>query len=260
MSFVIGAAIVVASFFAAFGTLRQPFDGFFHLPSAILLVFVPLGLAIATHPFSMIGEALRGLAWAISRDLTGEHRRTRRRIAALARAVRAGRGGAASDALGGSRDAVFVMLAERVVRRASSDEIESDGVALARDELDRYEAAEKLLSGLGEYAPGVGMIGTVIGLVELLANMSDLARLGPAMALALLTTFYGLVLTHALYLPLARLSATQARRRTADLNQIIASLKKIAADQPIHEIDQVLGVRSDTLGIAAAAPGTPRLQ
>lgn len=259
MSFLVGMTLVVASFVAAFGMLSQEFQGFYHLPSAILLLGVPVGLAMATHPFSMIAEAMRGIGWAIARDLAGEQRRTRRRIAALARATRGGRAQAANEAVAGSRDAIFVMLADRVIRRATPAEIETDGISLAREELGRYEAAEKLFSSLGEYAPGVGMIGTVIGLVELLAHMSDVARLGPAMALALLTTFYGLVLTHALYLPLARLSATQAAKRAADLNQIVASLKKVAADQPIHEIEQILGVFAEPSLATASAPRGARI-
>jgi chemotaxis protein MotA len=245
MHVVVGFLIVAASFALTLRFSGQAFNGFFNTPSAILLAGVPIGLVIVTYPFSAIGDALRGIAWSIFRDLAGEQRRTRERLRDLARAVRGGRGQQALETLRGSRDAVLVALGERAVRQVSPEDIAQDGTALARAELERYQGAEKLFGSLGEYAPGAGMIGTVIGLVQLLANMSDLDTLGPAMALALITTLYGLVLAHALYLPLSRLAASQAERRANDLNLVITCMKKIAQKRPIYEVDQLLGLPSD---------------
>ena len=52
----------------------------------------------------------------------------------------------------------------------------------------------KIFSAWGEIAPAMGMIGTLIGLVQMLGNMSDPKAIGPAMAVALLTTMYGAIL------------------------------------------------------------------
>ena len=56
---------------------------------------------------------------------------------------------------------------------------------------------------LALYAPAMGMIGTLIGLVEMLGNMRNPAELGPAMALALITTFYGAFLATLVFNPIA---------------------------------------------------------
>ena len=56
---------------------------------------------------------------------------------------------------------------------------------------------------MGQWAPAFGMIGTLIGLVQMMANMSDPSTIGPKMAVALLTTFYGAVLANLLFLPMA---------------------------------------------------------
>ena len=53
------------------------------------------------------------------------------------------------------------------------------------------------------YAPAMGMIGTLVGLVQMLANMSDPASIGPSMAVALLTTLYGAVIANVFASPLA---------------------------------------------------------
>jgi chemotaxis protein MotA len=56
---------------------------------------------------------------------------------------------------------------------------------------------------LGDLGPAMGMIGTLIGLVAMLANMSDPKAIGPAMAVALLTTLYGALQANCLFMPLA---------------------------------------------------------
>ena len=67
----------------------------------------------------------------------------------------------------------------------------------------RHKSGAKILEGMGASAPAFGMIGTLIGLVQMLANMEDPSSIGPAMAVALLTTMYGAVLANVLFLPLA---------------------------------------------------------
>lgn len=255
MHVIIGGTIVVASFALAFQYASDEFDGFYNVYSLILLIGVPIGLAIVTHPFSAILDALRGIGLALSRDLSAQHRDTERRLLELARASLSGRGRDALEAIGGSKDAVLVALGERVVRRDSTQDLEADGLVLSSRQLRLYEAAENFFGSLGEYAPGIGMIGTVIGLVQLLANMGDLNRLGPAMAIALLTTFYGLVLSHALYLPLSRLAATHGERRAKDLRVMLSALSKIAAQRPMHEIELVVAAGEES---RSPAPSTSR--
>lgn len=69
--------------------------------------------------------------------------------------------------------------------------------------LDRHQKSIAVLRKAAEVAPAMGLIGTVIGLVQMLANLSDPDRIGPAMALALITTLYGAVLSYLVFMPLA---------------------------------------------------------
>ncbi len=68
---------------------------------------------------------------------------------------------------------------------------------------ERHELGAELLSAMGSYAPALGMIGTVIGLIQMLQTMNDPSSIGPAMAVALITTLYGAVLANLLFNPLA---------------------------------------------------------
>ena len=67
----------------------------------------------------------------------------------------------------------------------------------------------------------MGMIGTLIGLVQMLANMSDPKAIGPAMAVALLTTMYGAILANVICLPIAQKLANAAELEAANNELII---------------------------------------
>jgi chemotaxis protein MotA len=68
---------------------------------------------------------------------------------------------------------------------------------------DRHKLGAQVFEASGDVAPAMGMIGTLIGLVQMLSNMDDPKSIGPAMAVALLTTLYGAILANMVFLPMA---------------------------------------------------------
>ena len=76
-----------------------------------------------------------------------------------------------------------------------------------RTEIDsmklRHFIVQDVFRKMGLYAPAFGMLGTLIGLVQMLSRLSDPSSIGPAMAVALLTTFYGSLLSTMFFLPIA---------------------------------------------------------
>ncbi|MBA44782.1 MAG: flagellar motor protein MotA [Magnetococcales bacterium] len=69
--------------------------------------------------------------------------------------------------------------------------------------MERHERTISILRRSAELAPAMGLIGTLIGLVQMLGNLSDPSAIGPAMAVALLTTLYGAILANMVFTPLA---------------------------------------------------------
>jgi len=67
----------------------------------------------------------------------------------------------------------------------------------------RHRQGQGIFKSMGAMAPAFGMIGTLVGLVNMLQSLDDPASIGPAMAVALLTTFYGAVLANVVFLPIA---------------------------------------------------------
>ena len=68
---------------------------------------------------------------------------------------------------------------------------------------ERHETGIGMMMSLADIAPAMGMIGTLIGLVAMLSNMDDPKAIGPAMAVALLTTLYGAFLANVIAIPIA---------------------------------------------------------
>jgi len=68
---------------------------------------------------------------------------------------------------------------------------------------ERLTEGHKIFKALGDAAPGMGMVGTIIGLVSLFSHMDDPSKIGPGMAIALLTTLYGAVVANVIALPLS---------------------------------------------------------
>ncbi len=83
--------------------------------------------------------------------------------------------------------------------------------AFIRDAMEReretffmhLDEGQKIYRAIGDCAPAFGMVGTLIGMVQMFANMSDPSKLGPFMAIALLATLYGAVLANLVCLPIA---------------------------------------------------------
>ncbi len=82
---------------------------------------------------------------------------------------------------------------------------------------ERHETGAKMLMALADVAPAMGMIGTLIGLVAMLSNMDDPKSIGPAMAVALLTTLYGAFLANVIAIPIA--SKLELRLAEEKMNQ-----------------------------------------
>jgi len=101
---------------------------------------------------------------------------------------------------------------DMIVDHVNLDEIE--GVLNNEVEAMTYRHAKSVavLRKAAEVAPAMGLIGTLIGLVQMLGNLEDTSTIGPAMAVALLTTFYGAVISYMFFSPIA----SKLERNTRD--------------------------------------------
>jgi chemotaxis protein MotA len=94
--------------------------------------------------------------------------------------------------------------------------------------IKRHSTGQKVFKGMGVSAPAFGMIGTLIGLIQMLANMANPQDIGPAMAVALLTTLYGALIANLVCLPLADKLALRSQQELETKNLILDAALGIA--------------------------------
>jgi chemotaxis protein MotA len=103
----------------------------------------------------------------------------------------------------------------------------------------RHDLGQKIFKAIGEVGPAMGMIGTLVGLVQMLSSMDDPKSIGPAMAVALLTTLYGAMLATMFALPIAdklNLRSQQERVSRALLIDAVMGIQKGLNPRVIEEM------------------------
>lgn len=193
--------------------------------------------------------------------------------------VRAPEGGAELVAL-------FLRLAEKARRQgllaledeanAIDDEFLKKGLMLVVDGTDpevvrsvleidsavlneRHKGGYELLEQMGGYSPTMGIIGTVMGLVSVLSDLSDVSKLGPAIAVAFIATLYGVGLANLVWLPLGSKLKRKSESELAGREMMLEGILSIqAGDNPRIVQEKLAGylaprVRPHEEGVTAGA-------
>jgi chemotaxis protein MotA len=106
--------------------------------------------------------------------------------------------------------------------------------------IERHEEGQSIFKAIADVAPAMGMIGTLIGLVQMMSNMSDPKALGPAMAVALLTTLYGAVIANAIASPIADKLALRSKQERMNKSLILEGIAAIQAGLNPRVIEDLL--------------------
>lgn len=96
---------------------------------------------------------------------------------------------------------------------------------------ERHRVSISVFDSIGAYGPAMGMLGTLIGLVLMLGNLDDPSAIGPKMAIALLTTFYGAIMANLVGIPLANKLRVRTAEEVAQKELIAAGLLSILAGE-----------------------------
>ena len=112
-------------------------------------------------------------------------------------------------------DDAFLISGLQMVIDGQEENIIEDQLASEVQYLQqRHSDGKKILEFMGASAPAFGMIGTLIGLVQMLGNLSSPDQIGGGMAVALITTFYGAILANLVFIPLAGKLGTRSKEES----------------------------------------------
>lgn len=182
---------------------------FFDLISIIIVGGGTVAALLATHSFDELKQVPVGLKRFFSyrsQDLSTylatftEYSRVARREGLLALDRR----------LGDEPDAFVRFGLELAIDGIDETEIDELMKLRITAEAKQRQLLSKIFVNAGTYAPAFGMLGTLIGLIQMMQNMTDPSQIGSGMAVALVTTFYGALLANLIFLPLSSKLKTQA--------------------------------------------------
>ncbi len=185
---------------------------FFDLPAFLIVIGGTFGVTTICFPMKELVQAPRVVGKALVRPVR-EAQRTAWEMLTIAEGAR--KRGLLEieenlDAVTDNQMAVEAL--ELVADGVPGNEIE----AILRREIgamaERHMAGANVMRKAAEVSPAMGLIGTLIGLVQMLSNLDDPSSIGPSMAIALLTTFYGAILSNMVFAPLA----TKLERNSAE--------------------------------------------
>jgi chemotaxis protein MotA len=181
---------------------------FFNSDAAILVFGGTLGAIIITYPFRVLRNCLAAIMIAIFGRSRYKPQELIETLVSLSEKVR-------KDGLYSINDEISKL-----------DKFLQDGLKMILDGIDahlirenlqkeitftrkRHEQIIGVLNNAGTYSPIFGLLGTLMGIVQVLKNITDIKSLGTSMAMAVTATFYGIFGTNFIYLPLAgKLEAT----------------------------------------------------
>jgi chemotaxis protein MotA len=105
---------------------------------------------------------------------------------------------------------------------------------------ERHRLGSEIFSTMGTFAPAVGMLGTIIGLVQMLMLMEDPSQIGAPMALALLTTFYGTLVANLVFLPIAGKLKTRSKQEILIKQMVLEGVISIQSGDNHRIVEQKL--------------------
>lgn len=203
---------IVFSLWFAFKHEGGGFQGYFSIGGAVLLLVGPPSIMLLSHTIMDFVTGAKLLLSSMIGRKKKHHEEIIDLLTAASKAVR-------SDGMGAiiqfKDKATYDLLRDGIsliVNDFKPEEIRNNLMARINLKQSHMQLASNLFENMSKICPGVGMIGTLMGLIGMLSNMSDPQKIGSNMALAMITTLYGLALGTILYAPWAEKIALEAER------------------------------------------------
>jgi chemotaxis protein MotA len=192
---------------------------FIDVPAILMVVLGTFAVTAISYTGEELREAQPSFRQAMFRTEIDPRVAARRVLTLADKARKRGMLSLQGD-LHGVRDAPFLQRSlSMLVDGLQVDEIERNMTLEAHALAQGRHRAAAILRRAAEVSPAMGLIGTLVGLVQMLGNLDSPERIGPAMSVALLTTLYGALMANVVFLPLA-----SKLERNATVEQLVSQI------------------------------------
>lgn len=241
MHVIVGLVAVVSVFAAAFHFIGEPFTGYLNTSSVILIIGAPPAIALMSFDFGTLADTLRVLRLALTGNGAEDQSTLMRDLYRFGRLIREGRVADASRFIDSDGHPLLRDLGPLALQRADAEVVADTVATVAYARTHRVKRAEEVIQALGRVSPAMGMTGTVVGMIHLLSNMDEFDKLGAGMAVAMISTLYGLLMQHGFYGPLARKIDSYGRRGAVNAKLLERGLVAIVTGRPLHDLRLLAG-------------------
>ncbi|TWU00323.1 Chemotaxis protein PomA [Botrimarina colliarenosi] len=215
------------------------FIAFIDAASLMVVIGGAIAATLISYPLpdflSVFGVSMKTLFWKV--DTTGD---IIKQIVSLAETARR-EGLLALEGKVAEIDNDFIKLGIQMAVDGTRPEVMED---ILRTEIDavatRHATGKGLLDCMGRFAPAFGMIGTLMGLIIMLGDMSDPSKIGAGMAVALLTTMYGAIASNVIFLPFAEKLGFISKKERLTMDIIVRGIMAIQSGENPRVIEQKL--------------------
>jgi chemotaxis protein MotA len=242
---IITAAGLALSMVCIIGAIAYggPLTPFINLPSMLVVVFGSLTALMIAFP----GSRLKGLPKVLRNAFFTTPREPEQIMALMqemANRVRREGGLLALEEVSNGLEDEFLKRGVQMVVDGYDPQAIQEVLFLEVEKIsDRHTQGSEMFEALGAYAPAFGMIGTLIGLVQMLQNLDDPTVIGPSMAVALLTTFYGSVIANVVAIPVAKKLQIRSEEETSEKILMAHGLLSILAGENPRFMTERLNVQ-----------------
>jgi chemotaxis protein MotA len=181
----------------------EKFSGFFDLSAFVLLTCAPISVIFMSHSFVDFFSGLKTLFSMAFLNLKKEMDSISNLLSQVSQSVRAEGVGVLAQIKDKIKNSLFRDGITLILNSFTSEEIKHNLIAKINTKQIQFNHAANLFESLGKLCPGMGLVGTIIGLVQMLSNLTDPSKLGAGMAVSLLATLYGLIFGTVIYTPIS---------------------------------------------------------
>jgi chemotaxis protein MotA len=237
MNVVIGlVALVLTLAYVIAAEHGHTFNGLFFLPAIVLVSCAPWAMSLVSHRFETLWACMKVLLHAFRFSPKKSRESLFDELNRFAIEIRKNNAAAALAVAEETNHALIRQLAPLVVRQYSGADIEQTAQTATHCLASALRRSEEVFTSLARAAPAAGLVGTVLGLINLLKDLSRFEQLGPSMALALLCTLYGLLLANAVYQPFARLIHSYMTVTVEEGRLVARSLVLLSEGKPLADL------------------------
>ncbi|MDR0649663.1 MAG: motility protein A [Synergistaceae bacterium] len=228
--------VVIAGMFMG-GSLAS----FVDIPSIFIVVGGTFGAAMVANPLErskMVGKILKSAFFSEQIDMIGLIQTL---VSFAEKARREGLLALEEDA--GQLDDEFMRKSIQLVVDGTDPELVKSILDTDIGLLEERHSDNKgFIDSVAELGPAFGMLGTLIGLIQMLGNLNDPSALGPGMAVALVTTFYGSLLANMFAIPLGKKLAQNSSREVLSRELMVEGILSIQAGENPRIVEEKLKV------------------